>query len=61
MYRIIRMYQDGRPSRTIRKVKTLKEAQDHCNDPSTSSGAGTGKPLIEGDKVINWFDGYTEI
>ena len=43
-YTIIRMYQDNRPTKTIKTGLTLEEAQTHCQDPSTS---GEG-----------WFDGY---
>ena len=43
-YKIIRMYQDDRPTKTIKTGLTLEEAQEHCQDPSTS---GEG-----------WFDGY---
>lgn len=42
-YTIIRYKQNG-PSKVIKKGLTLKEAREHCNDPSTQ---GKG-----------WFDGY---
>ncbi len=46
MYRIIRFYsKEGKHPKLIKKVSTLREAQDHCNDPRTHE---TGK----------WFDGY---
>lgn len=45
-YRIVRFFQDDRPAETIEEGLTLAEAQEHCNDPSTS---GDG-----------WFDGYRE-
>ena len=45
-YRIVRHYSDGRPSKVIKKNLSLKEAQEHCNDPRTK-------------KEGKWFDGYT--
>ena len=45
-YRIIRFKHKGPSSRVIKKGLTLKEAQKHCNDPSTR---GQG-----------WFDGYSK-
>ena len=38
------MYQDNRPTKTIKTGLTLEQAQTHCQNPSTS---GEG-----------WFDGY---
>ena len=46
MYKIIRFYQDDRPSRTIQTGLTLEEAQAHCTREDT-----------HGD---GWFDGYSE-
>lgn len=66
-YKIVRFYQNGRPARVMRRGLTLKQAQDHCNDPETSSE--TKKTACNGnDKAIarwheqqkHWFDGYTE-
>ena len=45
-YKIVRMYQDDRPSRIIYTGFTLEQAQAHCQNPYTS---GDG-----------WFDGYEE-
>ena len=45
-YKIIRMFADDRPSRTIDSGKTLAEAQEHCRRDDT-----------HGD---GWFDGYDE-
>jgi hypothetical protein len=61
-YRIVRYYQ--RPnieSKTVRRGLTLEEAQEHCNDPQTSSRtcttpAGRKRTREKGD----WFEGYTE-
>ena len=43
MYVIVRYHRDG-PSQVIKAGVTLEEAQEHCNDPSTSG--------------LDWFDGY---
>ena len=43
-YKIIRMYQDDRENKVIKRGLTLKQAQTHCQDPKTS---GDG-----------WFDGF---
>lgn len=43
-YKIIRMYQDDRPFKTVKKGLTLAEAQAHCRRDDTH---GKG-----------WFDGY---
>lgn len=45
-YRIVRFYQDDRPTKVIKTGLTLETAQQHCNRDDTR---GTG-----------WFDGYTE-
>lgn len=43
-YKIVRFYQDGRPSKVIKTGQSLDEAQEHCTDEAT-----------QGD---GWFDGY---
>lgn len=43
-YKIIRFYQDDRPSEVIETGLTLEEAQEHCQS-DTTHGPG-------------WFDGY---
>jgi len=45
-YKIIRMFQDDRPSIIMYTGFTLEQAQAHCQNPNTS---GDG-----------WFDGYDE-
>lgn len=50
-YMIIRFYMDmNHPDnrKVIKTGLTLKEAQDHCDDPSTCA------------KDETWFDGYEE-
>ena len=50
-YRIVRFYSHGRQRRRIiKRGLTLREAQAHCSDPSTSGG--------DFDKGTAWFDGY---
>lgn len=49
-YKIIRFYEDGR-KRTINTGLTLKEAQEHCQNPSTRGRTRSG---------VRWFDGYTK-
>jgi hypothetical protein len=44
-YKIVRMYRDDRPSRTIKRGLNLEQAQRHCNDPRTR-------------KDGEYFDGY---
>ena len=43
-YSIVRFFKDQRPQELIKTGLTLQEAQDHCNDPSTSTD--------------EYFDGY---
>lgn len=59
-YCIIRFFK-GRGSEIIKEGLSLEEAQEHCNDPETSSSTAVGqdaveRTLSEGD----WFDGYTK-
>lgn len=43
-YKIVRFYQNDRPTETVNTGFTLEQAQRHCNDEKTH---GKG-----------WFDGY---
>jgi hypothetical protein len=57
-YKIVRHYFKGRKV-TLQSGMTLQEAQEHCNDPDTSSrtctdAAGLKRTRDEGP----WFDGY---
>ena len=52
MYRIIRIFSDGRPRKRIKTVDTLELAQLHCNSPLTRGTLRSG---------VHWFDAYTEI
>lgn len=54
-YKVVRFYSDNRVKRTVRTGLTLEEAQEHCNDPESSSRTTTTD-----DEPGTWFDGYTE-
>lgn len=61
-YKIIRHYfRSEIPNRTIKRGLTLEEAQEHCNDPETSSRT-CKKPqnVRRTEECGPWFDGYTE-
>ena len=61
MYKIVRMYFNDIPSRTIARGLTLDEAQAHCSDPETSSS--TCEKYVNRkrtERLGKWFDGYTE-
>lgn len=60
-YKIVRMFRDDHPSRTVRRGLTLDEAQEHCRKPSTSSSTCTdAKGLALTRKFGAWFDGYEQ-
>src|SRR3989304_5789146 len=61
-YKIVRMYQDRDiRSKTIRTGLTLKEAQEHCQDPETSSRTCTSSAGKARTKRCGpWFDGYED-
>ena len=57
-YKIKRLYM-GHPPEIIATGLTLEEAQEHCNDPETSSKTCTSPEGIERTKKMGpWFDGY---
>lgn len=67
LYSVYRFYQNDRRRRRMATDLTLKQAQDWCNDPETSShtaekpkGCGGDERAIErwNDKQKHWFDGY---
>lgn len=67
-YLVVRYYQNNRNKRIQRTGLTLKQAQEWCEDPETSSM--TAKNACNGnDKIIDkwhdnqkhWFDGYEEV
>ena len=60
-YKIVRMYKEGHPSRTIKTGLTLEEAQEHCSDPETSSSTCTKSECKKRTRRMGeWFDGYDE-
>lgn len=59
-YKIVRYFASGQ-RRTIYRGLTLEEAQEHCNDPETSSRTCTNSTGKQRTKRCGpWFDGYTE-
>ena len=59
MYRIIRHYKNSYTARTIKRVRTLEEAQAHCSDPETSSSTATSAAAKRRTRIYGeWFDGY---
>jgi len=62
-YKIVRMfYTSGLRKRTIKTGLTLKEAQEHCQDPETSSRTCTSSAGKARTKRCGpWFDGYEEV
>ena len=60
-YKIVRFFFGPRPKRTIESGLTLEEAQDHCNDPETSSSTCTSSRRKAYTRANGpWFDGYEE-
>lgn len=66
-YTVYRFYQSGSRPRIRRKGFTLRQAQEHCSDPETSSRTATkacnGNPeAIErwNKKQKHWFEGYSD-
>ena len=62
-YRIVRFYRDNPDlNRTIvTRGLTLEQAQDHCNDPETSSSTCSSPEGVARTKQHGpWFDGYEE-
>jgi hypothetical protein len=59
-YKIVRYFLNG-SKRTIHRGLTLEEAQEHCNDPETSSRTCTSSVGKRRTREKGpWFDGYTE-
>jgi hypothetical protein len=61
-YKIVRFYQrDDAKRTTVKKGLSLAQAQEHCNDPETSSRTATNSIAKLRTKLCGpWFDGYTE-
>ncbi|HEY6021006.1 MAG TPA: hypothetical protein VIY48_14210 [Candidatus Paceibacterota bacterium] len=62
MYKIVRHYQNAAINhRTIATGLTLKQAQEWCNNPETSSSTCTNKVGKARTRRIGaWFDAHTE-
>jgi len=60
MYNIVRFYKDDNlQQEVIESGLTLEEAQDHCNDPETSSRTAQCPEATERTQQCgDWFDGY---
>ncbi len=61
-YKIVRMFKDDNiSSKTIKRGLTLVEAQDHCQDPETSSSTCNEPVNLQRTQLCgDWFDGFTE-
>ncbi len=60
-YKIIRHYFKTKTKRVIHTGLTLEEAQQHCNNPETSSRTcTTSEGRKRTQKLGPWFDGYTQ-
>jgi hypothetical protein len=61
-YKIVRFYGDSTRSReVVTRGLTLEQAQEHCNDPETSSSTATSDAAVERTRLFGaWFDGYEE-
>jgi hypothetical protein len=63
MFQIIRYHQDSDiESIVLKTVGTLEQAQEHCNDPETSSRTCTSRQATTYTEHNGpWFDGYREV
>jgi hypothetical protein len=62
-YKIVRFFEGKKGKYTVPGLTglTLEEAQEHCQDPETSSRTCTSKEgRARTAKHGPWFDGYTE-
>lgn len=59
-YTIKRFWLTGGPT-VLQEGVTLEEAQEHCNDPETSSSTATSPEAVERTETFGpWFDGYEQ-
>lgn len=61
-YKIVRFYQNiNHPKEVLETGLSFEEAQEHCNDPETSSST-CEKPenIARTEEMGDWFDGYYE-
>ena len=60
-YKVIRRYFNNHPNQTIKRGLTLEEAQEHCQDPETSSSTCKGAENVARTEQFGpWFDGYDD-
>lgn len=61
-YKILRFYKDERKDREVIKTGlTLEQAQQHCDDPESSSQTcKQPENKSHTKKHGDWFDGYTK-
>lgn len=61
-YSVMRFFADQHKEReTIKTGLTLEEAQEHCEDPETSSRTCKSEEALERTRKHGpWFDGYNE-
>jgi hypothetical protein len=61
-YKIVRCFADNDiKNKVVKTGLTLKEAQEHCQDPETSSRTCTSKQGKARTKQYGpWFDGYEQ-
>ena len=60
MYKITRFFAYG-DSKKMQSGLTLKEAQEHCKDPDSSSRTcTTDEDIALTEEFGPWFDGYDE-
>ena len=60
-FRIVRVFFEGYPDKTIKRGMTLQEARAWCKDPETNSSTAKSKKaqsLLE--KYGEWYDGFAE-
>ena len=56
------MYQNQNiPNRTVKRGLTLEQAQEHCQNPETSSRTCQKRENLDRTAINGpWFDGYNE-
>jgi hypothetical protein len=60
-YKIVRIFYEGYPDKTIKRGLSLEEARSWCSDPETSSStAKSKKAQAIFAKYGEWYDGFAE-
>lgn len=58
-YRIVRMYKEGHPPKTMKEGLSLEEAKEWCRDPETSSRKCEEPENVKHtEEMGDWFDGF---